>query len=161
LSVSLERVNEEELITLNRLVELAAYDLSEFNGSNINEYGLFLSDFDSKSWFDNPNSSLYFIRVEGALAGFLIIKKIIEENIYYLNHFFILKRFRRKNIGKDAAIKAFNLLKGDWRVSEFDWNTPAQSFWRKVIKDYTNNKFSETRRKDNKGPAQEFTNLEY
>ncbi len=45
------------------------------------------------------------------------------------------------------------------RVSQFDWNIPAQFFWRKVIKEYTNDRYIETRRKDNKGPVQEFTNF--
>ncbi|MCC2684244.1 MAG: acetyltransferase, partial [Paenibacillaceae bacterium] len=101
---------------------------------------------------------LFFIRVERELAGFVIIRHLVEEDVYYLNHFSILRKFRRKNVGKEAAIQAFNLYKGSWRVSEFDWNVPAQLFWRKVLKEYTDNQFEELRRKDNKGPMQEFTN---
>ncbi|WP_164821437.1 hypothetical protein [Paenibacillus koleovorans] len=44
-------------------------------------------------------------------------------------------------------------------MSEFDWNTPAQDFWRKVVKDYTGDRYMEMRRKDGKGPSQEFCNV--
>ena len=159
MAVVLENIKENGLITLNNLVELAAYDLSELSGSNINDNGMYITDFDSKNWFNDSNFYLYFIRVESELAGFVVIRKIPEEDIYYLNHFFILRKYRRKNIGKEAAIKAFNLFVGRWRVSQFEWNIPAQIFWKKIINEYANDDYSEIRRKDNKGPAQEFTNF--
>lgn len=155
--VELERITEEGLDALKNLIEFAAYDLSELNRSNINEKGSYISNLNYRDWYEDPNYNLCFIRVDGELAGFVIIKYLSEEEIYYLNHFFILRKYRRNNIGKQAAIKAFRLYMGKWRVSEFDWNTPAQIFWRKVIKEYTNDQYHEIRRKDNKGPAQEFT----
>lgn len=158
MAVTIEKIEENELNTLNKLVELAAYDLSELSGSDINENGLYVMNFDSRNWFEDANFHLYFIRVEGILVGFIAIRKILEENIIYLNHFFILRKFRRQKVGKEAAIKAFNLFSGKWRVSQFDWNIPAQIFWRKIVKEYSNDNFTEIRRKDNKGPSQEFTN---
>jgi predicted acetyltransferase len=157
LTVVLEKIMEEGLDALKNLFEFAAYDLSELNRSNINEKGSYISNLNYRDWYEDPNYNLYFIRVDGELAGFVIIKHLSEEEIYYLNHFFVLRKYRRNNIGKQAAIKAFKLYMGKWRVSEFDWNTPAQIFWRKVIKEYTNDQYHEIRRKDNKGPAQEFT----
>jgi predicted acetyltransferase len=158
MEVILENITEDKLGILRNLFELGAYDLSELNQSDINENGQFLSSLNHIYWHEDPNYDLLFIRVDGILAGFVVIKFIVEEDIYYLNHFFILRKFRRKNIGKEAAIMAFNLYAGNWRVSEFDWNLPAQIFWKKVIKDYTNNHYNETRRRDDKGPAQEFSN---
>ncbi|WP_219838325.1 GNAT family N-acetyltransferase [Paenibacillus sp. R14(2021)] len=149
---------EERLGTLKNLFEFAAYDLSELSCTSINESGSYLLNLNVKDWIDDDNYDLYFIRANEELAGFVIIKRILEEDMYYLNHFFILRKYRGKQVGKQAAIKAFNTYHGNWRVSEFDWNTPAQIFWRKVIKAYTNDEFTENRRKDNKGPAQEFKN---
>ncbi|QHW34020.1 GNAT family N-acetyltransferase [Paenibacillus rhizovicinus] len=158
MAVALEKVTEGGLNTLKNLFELAAYDLSEWSGANIGEGGQYLQDLDCKSWYENPDYRLFFIRVEGLLAGCIVIRYLNDENMYYLNHFFVLRKFRGKRIGKEAATMAFNLYEGKWRVSEFDWNVPAQLFWRKVIQGYTNDSFIESRRKDNKGPAQEFTN---
>ncbi|KRE45526.1 GNAT family N-acetyltransferase [Paenibacillus sp. Soil522] len=158
MEVTIVKIEENGLGSLNNLVELAAYDLSELSGNDINENGLFVTNFDSRNWYEDDNFHLYFIRVDGTLAGFVIIRMILEENIVYLNHFFILRKFRRQNIGKKAATEVFNLFAGNWRVSQFDWNIPAQIFWRKIINEYTNDNFTEIRRKDNKGPSQEFIN---
>ncbi|MDQ0875987.1 putative acetyltransferase [Paenibacillus sp. V4I3] len=155
--VVLEKITDEGLDALKNLFEFAAYDLSELNSSNINEKGSYISILNCRDWYEDPNYDLFFIRVDGELAGFVIIKHLLEEEVYYLNHFFILRKNRRNNIGKQAAIQAFKLYMGKWRVSQFDWNTPAQIFWRKVIKEFTSDQYYEIRRKDNKGPAQEFT----
>ncbi|WP_164779397.1 GNAT family N-acetyltransferase [Paenibacillus kobensis] len=146
MAVTLESIDENELSILNNLVELAAYDLSELSGSDINENGLYVVNFDSRNWFEDANFHLYFIRFKGILVGFVVIRKLIEENVIFLNHFFILRKYRRQNIGREAAKKAFNLFTGKWRVSQFDWNIPAQIFWRKTIKEYLNDNPTEIRR---------------
>lgn len=159
LDISLERVSEGQLISLKNLFVLAAYDLTEFNNTDIGEDGLFQVTFNFMDWYSDPNYHMYFIRADRSLAGFVIVKRIHEENLYYLNHFFILRKYRAMKIGQQAAFMAFDSFKGYWRVSEFDWDIPAQIFWKKVVSRYTSNQFIETRRKDNKGPAQEFINL--
>ncbi|MGO4374979.1 GNAT family N-acetyltransferase [Paenibacillus sp. 2TAB19] len=156
MEVSLEMIGEDGLAALNKLVELAAYDLSELSGSDIHENGMFVMDFDSRNWFEDSNMDLYFIRYDGKITGFAVVRIIPEEEINYFNHFFVLRKYRNKKIGKDAAIKVFNRYLGKWRVSQFDWNLPAQQFWRKTLKEYIGDNYVETRRKDNKGPMQEF-----
>ncbi|WP_454190911.1 GNAT family N-acetyltransferase [Paenibacillus sp. Marseille-Q7038] len=158
MDISLERVSEGQLISLKNLFVLAAYDLTEFNNADIGEDGLFQVIFNFMDWYTDPNYHMYFIRLDRSLAGFVIVKRIQDEKLYYLNHFFILRKYRAMKIGQQAAFITFDLFKGHWRVSEFDWNIPAQIFWKKVVSRYTSNEFIETRRKDNKGPAQEFTN---
>jgi Predicted acetyltransferase len=157
-SVSLEPVTEDGLTALTRLLELVAYDLSEISGANISENGLYVTQIDVRIWYEDPNYDLYFIRADHALAGFVIIKYLAEEDVYYLNHFFVLRKYRRQGVGRKAAVMAFDRYIGQWRVSQFDWNVPSQQFWRKVIQDYANGHIVETRRADNKGPVQHFTN---
>jgi predicted acetyltransferase len=86
----------------------------------LSEKGSYIWNLNYREWYENPNYDLFFIRVERELAGFVIIRHLVEEDVYYLNHFSVLKKFRRKSIGKEAATQAFNLYKGRWRVSEFD-----------------------------------------
>ncbi|WP_164779504.1 GNAT family N-acetyltransferase [Paenibacillus kobensis] len=159
--LELEQISTERLPALKNLFELVAYDLSEFGGTDVNENGLYVTNLNLKDWHEDPNYRLYFITVSGNLAGFVIIKYLVEKDTYYLNHFFVLRKYRKQNIGKQAAIKAFDLFAGNWRVSEFDWNMPAQLFWRKVISSYTDENFTERRRADDKGPMQEFTTCTY
>ncbi|MBD3919496.1 GNAT family N-acetyltransferase [Paenibacillus sp. PR3] len=157
-SVSLEHVTEDGLAALSRLLELVAYDLSELSGANINENGLYVTHLDIQSWYEDPNHDLYFIRADDALAGFVVIKYLVEESSYYLNHFFILRKYRRQGVGRKAAVMAFDRYIGQWRVSQFDWNVPAQQFWRRVIQEYSSEPIVETRRADDKGPVQHLTN---
>jgi predicted acetyltransferase len=90
--VELEKISEDGLDTLKNLIEFGAYDLSELTGANISEKGSYIYNINHRDWYENPACDLYFIRVDGKLAGFVIIKHIPEEDIYYLNHFFILVR---------------------------------------------------------------------
>ena len=158
MELRLEKIEKNGISTLNHLVELASYDLSEWSGRNINENGLFVDNFNSQIWFEDDNFKPFYIRVEGNLAGFVIIRRI-DEQLMYLNHFFVLRKYRRQSIGSQAAIQAFDRYPGQWRVNQFDWNIPAQNFWRRVIKDYTNDNYTETRNNDNNRISQQFINI--
>lgn len=48
-----------------------------------------------------------------------------------------MKKYRRKGIGEYVAVHLFDLYPGKWEVRELSTNTVAQSFWRKVIAQYT------------------------
>ncbi|GMK37201.1 acetyltransferase [Paenibacillus sp. CCS19] len=159
-SVELKRVTVDELNLLRNLFELTAYDLSELSGANILDNGQFIANLDVRIWYEDPHYDLLLIRVDEAIAGFVVIKNLVEEQAYYLNHFFVLRKFRRKRVGKRAAIMAFDRYIGKWQVSQFDWNEPAQQFWRRVIQDYVSDPMVEARRADDKGPLQHFTNYD-
>lgn len=103
MDISLERVSEGQLISLKNLFVLAAYDLTEFNNADIGEDGLIQVTFNFMDWYTDPNYHMYFIRLDRSLAGFVIVKRIQEEKLYYLNHFFILRKYRAMKIGQQAA----------------------------------------------------------
>jgi predicted acetyltransferase len=156
--IVLSKLEEHEISVMQNLFEFAVYDLSELNKMNIRKSGLFEPKLQVKDLYDNSRYYLYLIQVDGQLAGFVVVKHIPEEDLYYLNHFFVLRKFRRQRVGEEAAKIAFNLFPGSWRVSQFDWNVPAQQFWRKVLDRYTNGCYTESRRADHKGPCQLFSN---
>ena len=62
---------------------------------------------------------------------------------FSMAEFFIMQKYRREGIGKEAARQLFTLHKGDWQVHQRENNIPAQEFWRKVINKYTDGQFSE------------------
>jgi len=138
------------------LFQFFAYDFSEMNGMSVEENGLFLLPKDIDSYYTEPNYNSFFILVDNKIAGVAIIKNIIEENTNYLRHFFIMRKYRRLKIGQSAVHMLFDMFSGKWRVSQFDFNKSAISFWRKVIERYTNGDYIEIRRVDDKGPQQEF-----
>lgn len=159
--IELELVCDTGLKALSNLCSFALYDLSELNGMKISEEGSYFKNNSCQQWIEDPSYEVNFIRVDGELAGFIVTRFLRDESINYLNHFFVVRKYRRKGVGKRAAEMAFDKHEGKWRVSQFDWNTPAILFWRRVIKDYTNNQYQESRRVDNKGPMQEFMRVKH
>lgn len=59
-----------------------------------------------------------------------------------------------------AAFKVFDLFKGNWEIRQIKENILAQSFWRKIINEYTNDNFKETFLNNENwcGPIQVFKN---
>ncbi|SFL34594.1 Predicted acetyltransferase [Paenibacillus sp. 1_12] len=158
MEIELCRLKEKEIPILTNLFEFAAYDLSEFNYSNVKRSGLFEPKINVQDLYHDECYNLYGIKIENQIAGFVIVRYLEEENVFYLNHFFILRKYRNQGLGQRVAFQIFNMFHGNWRVSQFDWNVPALLFWRKVLDRYTNGNYIETRRKDDKGPKQEFSN---
>lgn len=64
-------------------------------------------------------------------------------------------------IGYATAIKAFEMFNADWKVAQMKNNRTAISFWRKVVKEFTNNNYKEVYREDLKKYIQEFSTKEY
>lgn len=161
INISLSKVTKNEKDIFYNLNQLFAYDFSELNKMDINDDGLYqpLQDVDEYYTKDNYNS--FLIKVEGKLAGLVVVKFINEEGINYLRHFFIMRKYRRLKIGERAANMIFDMFPGKWRVSQFDYNEPAICFWRKIIERYTEGNYMETRRIDDRGIKQEFFSKEY
>ncbi|MNI84326.1 hypothetical protein D3C73_1412180 [compost metagenome] len=70
----------------------------------------------------------------------------------------ILRKYRKSGFGTAAAVAAFNLYQANWKVAQMSANEPAIGFWRKVIKEYTNDTFTEVYRKNLHKYVQAFSN---
>lgn len=156
MNISLRKVTENEKNTFYNLNQLFAYDFSELNKMNINKDGLYQKLPDIDDYYTKQEYISFFINVEGELAGLAVVKFIDEEEISYLRHFFIIRKYRRSKIGEKSAHMIFDMFPGKWRVSQFDFNEPAICFWRKIIERYVNGNYIEIRRSDDKGIQQEF-----
>ncbi|WP_316047604.1 GNAT family N-acetyltransferase [Planococcus glaciei] len=109
-----------------------------------------------------PGHFPFLIKVDGKLAGFALVREItsaeLQTSSYYkICEFFILRKYRKEGIGKQAAWYLFDLYPGTWEVAELETNLPAQKFWRNVIAAYTNHHYSEIWKTDWPGPIQRFT----
>jgi predicted acetyltransferase len=131
--ITLEKVGIEKKEVLRQLLELYIYEFSKYlDMIQIREDGTYGYDA-LDSFFENESFTCYFIKQDHQLAGFAVVEALPE--YYYMKEFFILKK--GKGIGKDAAKQIFNLHRGNWKITQFMNNYPAQAFWRKVISDYT------------------------
>jgi predicted acetyltransferase len=125
-------------------MELYQYDFSEFDGQDLDEHGCFgYGDLDY-FWFE-PTHAVFLVRVDEKLAGFVLIDNevVVTGNERSVSEFFIMRKYRRQGVGKHVAIEVFRRLPAKWEVRVTEQNSPAQVFWRRVIAEYTQDKFQE------------------
>lgn len=138
MELELSRVKLEEKDILYRLLQLALYDGSYYIDNIINNQGIFEYKY-FEDYFLDETRDKYFIKYNGKLAGFVLINENNKFNSQgkTIAEFLILPPYRRKHLGKEAAIKAFELYPGNWEVQPMENNPIAYSFWNNVISVYT------------------------
>lgn len=157
--MELIKVSFEKKMILRNLMELYQYDMSDFedDGENdVNEYGLFDYMYLDHYWTEEGRFP-FFIMQLGKLVGFVLVRKITDCEMlkFSIAEFFILRKYRRHGIGKEAAYEVFEMFKGNWSVSWLEKNLPAKTFWTKAILEYSNGICFESTQAGN--PSLEFT----
>ena len=141
MNIEITPVKEVQRSVLRQLMELYDYDFSEYLGDDVNEYGYYGYSYLDRYWADD-NRHPFFIKVDGKYAGFVLVSKFCRYNksgeAHSIDEFFVMRKYRRKNIGNFAAKYVFDLFKGEWEVRVLHVNKPALTFWHKVINEYTN-----------------------
>lgn len=131
---------------IENLMQYYIYDFSEFMELDVDEQGRFsqypgLSDY----WIETESKFPYLIKEEDRLVGFVLVKinQADARKYFSIAEFFILKKYRLRGIGKKIAFQLFDLHKGSWEVFQRVSNKPARIFWSKIIRIYTNDRFTE------------------
>jgi predicted acetyltransferase len=156
MTITIDPIPYQDKPILRNLIEFYQYDFSELDRSDVGNFGLFGYPYLDNYWTETGRYP-FFIRVDGKLAGFVLVH--VAEGVNAIGEFFVLRKYRRQGVGGEVAHRIFDQFPGRWRVEQEECNKPAQTFWRKVIGAYTNGQFTErTPRPDVKwtGPAQEF-----
>ena len=130
---------------IKNLMQFYMYDFSEFVNLDVEANGLFTPDKNLDDYWKDDNRFPYIIQQDEKYLGFVLVRLIAETQRSYFSiaEFFVMKKYRREGIGKAAAHQIFNLYKGTWEVFQKETNKPAQLFWKRVIDEYTQGKFSE------------------
>lgn len=157
MKVTIQAASESDRSVIRNLMELYLYDFSEFVVMDVNEHGLYEFPYLDSFWTDDDKHP-YLIRADGQIAGFILIHDIQEgEKSYHdMSEFFVLKRYRKQGVGKQAAFWMFDHHPGEWHVAEIPENKPAHAFWRRIIGEYTRGEYSETDKTPWSGPLQTF-----
>ncbi len=146
MNITIEPISLEQKPVLVRMMELFSYDFSEFSGDDISEYGYYGYAHIDDYW-NEAGRYPFFIRVDGKLAGLVLVRSCCEyANIadpHNIAEFFVMKKYRRKGVGKCAAGMIFDRFSGGWEISVWENNIPARGFWKNVIEDYTGGKYSD------------------
>lgn len=159
INVRLQPVDISDKEVLRQLLELYLYDFSEFTGSDVDLHGRYGYEYLDHYWTEEDRHP-YLLKVNDRTAGFVLVRGKREptgELIHYMAEFFVMRKYRRRKIGREAAFQAFNRFPGRWRVTEIAENLPAQQFWRQTIGEYTGGQFREGVNESGDGPMQEFS----
>ncbi len=147
-------------LVLRNLLELCQHDYSEYDGQDPDENGLFGYRWLDHYWTE-PERHPFLVRAEGRLAGFVLVRQIEsgpEGPVYSIAEFFVLRKYRRKGVGRQAAWSIFDRFPGTWNVCQEAANLPAQAFWRRIIHQYTDGAYSDQDLQTDEwqGPCQRF-----
>lgn len=157
--IQLEALKFRDKQVLRNLMELNMHDQSEYDGYNINDHGLYDYRY-IDHYHTDADRKAYFVRADGRLAGFALLR--LRDDYNSLAEFFILRKFRRQGLAARVAERIFELYPGQWQVSQFETNLPAQAFWHKFLTRYTGGSYTEAYGPDEdfpyfSGPLQRFT----
>lgn len=137
LNLKAAQLSDKEVI--RNLMQYYFYDFSEFNDTAVTTKGKFGEYPYLDNYWEETTRYPFILTSEGENAGFVLVRYIEEgdTSYYSIAEFFILKKFRRNGLGREAAFKIFDRFKGGWEVSQIKRNGPANIFWRKTIDEYT------------------------
>lgn len=161
-NITIERVSLEDKPILWRLLQLYLYDFTQYEPEDINAQGEYDYPYFDAYW-EEPERHPLFIRVDGKLAGFVLVRQMpeSEDNRFSIAEFFVMHAYRRQGVGTLAAQTVFDSFGPLWEVCQVRTNTPAIAFWQHTIDSYTNGNFtnySEGYKCWTGGPVQHFRN---
>jgi predicted acetyltransferase len=162
MQIELTEVAEASRPVLEQLAQLYMYDFTEHASGDVRDDGRF-HYMNLDEFFAKPVHYAYFVHMAGKLAGFALACRgdafrNPDEEVWWMEEFFVMRKYRRRGVGERVATQLFEKLGGTWEVGEVATNTGAQAFWRDVIGRYTGGEYEEFRLDDERwrGPVQYF-----
>lgn len=158
---NLYEIDEKDKNIIYNLMQLYTYELSFFEDETTNftllDNGLFaISKYIDLYWTEE-NRHPYLLKCDDKIAGFLLMR-LNEDNINEISAFFVLNKYRRFGAGTFMANEMFKKYKGKWEIRTLLKNKRAQDFWRKVIIDVSDDKYTEKLIRNNSRYAFYFEN---
>ncbi|HXS16216.1 MAG TPA: GNAT family N-acetyltransferase [Polyangiaceae bacterium] len=138
LQVTLEPAGEAEAVLLNNLMELYIHDLSAlFSRLMLGEDGRYGYPELPSYLCGGGDRSALVIRHDGRVAGFVLVRRgspaSDDPRVLDVAEFFVLRQFRNRGVGREAAARLWHRLPGHWTVRAAAANLAAIKFWRKTV----------------------------
>lgn len=138
--MKLKKITKSQKNLLERLLQLYLHDVSLFFPIDFDEdNGLYLYD-DLELYFESSENIGYFIKDDNNTLGFILIS--ISENENQVQELFVLNQHKSKGIGKLVVNDILDKYDGNWVIKSLPCSEPAERFWEKTIKNYTNNNYN-------------------
>jgi predicted acetyltransferase len=159
-SLELVEAGAADAPVVERLLQLYQYDFSEIEGGRVDDDGAYRYIRAWTRWME-PDRHAFLVRVDGELAGLVLVKPAPDDWSDFasrvVDEFFVMRKFRRRGIGREVARRVFDRLPGRWALQQTSRNIAAQAFWRTVLADYTGGRFEDV--VWNGRPTQRFANI--
>ncbi|MDP2194275.1 MAG: GNAT family N-acetyltransferase [Alphaproteobacteria bacterium] len=133
---------------IQNMARFYVYDLSKECGSISSDWampedGLYES-FDFKNYFIDPSRKAYLVKIDGEIAGFVLLNQATESsaNTWNMGEFFMIAKFQNQGIGSRVAKEIWNMHPGMWEVSVIPNNKSALRFWERTISQFTDGAFN-------------------
>ncbi|WP_411342515.1 GNAT family N-acetyltransferase [Paenibacillus sp. WLX1005] len=159
MALSLELVPRSKKKVIREMMQFYLYDFTYYLNIELNDKGRFPEYPDLDEFWSRPGRKFpYLIYSDYRIAGFALVDRLGtgEAADYYMTEFFVLHKYRRAGVGKWAAHQLFDRYSGRWKVTQVSTNIPAQTFWRRIIGEYTSGNYREQLELDHGGPSQYF-----
>jgi predicted acetyltransferase len=105
------------------------YDFSEFDDADVDPHGEYYHRYFDHYWTE-PDRRPFLFRVGGAWAGLALVFTSVPRD---MSEFFVMRKYRRRGVGTDAATQLFARYPGAWTVRQQLANPAATAFWRTAI----------------------------
>jgi len=139
-------LSEHERPLLERMLQLYFYDFSEFDHDDLDEGGLYpIERYDR--YGQETGYDAWILRVDGKPAGFALVDLNSpwpeSQERHHIHEFHVLRAYRRRGFGRTMAHAIFDHYPGPWQIEQIGPNADAQSFWKRVVANFTGDRFTE------------------
>ena len=141
--VEVRKAQTEDRLPISRMLELYQHDLSDIWDQDLDVHGEYGYALDR--YWSAEECHPFVATVQGRYAGFALVDNAVKVGASgrWMDQFFIVKKYRKHGLGRVLAREVLAGLPGSWEVGEMLNNLPAQAFWRRVIADFTQGRFTE------------------
>lgn len=146
-SISVTPVPLEQKNLVVNLMQFYLYDFTEFVAVERDPDGRFCYPYLNHYW-QEPDRHPFLITVDGEHAGFALVREVLNpetnEHAFDMAEFFVMKMFRRQNIGNEAVQTLCSTLQGTWLIRVMGNNHRAYHFWQSALQRYDTTHTSES-----------------
>lgn len=139
MEVCLKAAALEDKETLRNLLEKYLYEFSEWVDQDVDERGLYGYPYLDAYWTEDKRFP-FLIMADGRLAGFALVNcypLMDTEADYTMAEFFVMRKFRKRGVGRQAAYQLFDRFPGKWQLKYFLENKASSVFWNRIVGEYT------------------------
>ena len=137
MNLEIKKVGLKEREKLEKLLQLYLHDLSLYFPISFNSDEC-KYEYDLNKYFENDYA--FFIELDHNILGFILVD-YNKNNNYEISEMFVLNNYKGHKIGEQAVTKIFDMYKGNWTIKAVPSSPVAESFWKKVVDNYTNGNF--------------------